>query len=221
MTCGIYPCHLLQLGLVFVLTAVSSAHVVIEWQHTLELYRSWSGYYRVYDIHYPCSLQVHSVQSGHQGTAMLTFRDNETVMDVSVFSYDDITMVFKLESMHKPSSRFPGDVDIRIEAKVVYIGGVCTISGNFTDPRNRGFGTFVVQPQNAPEITSRSKALTIGLAVGIPLVLMAMITVIAVCLIMWAIRKGYLRHVPCSFKTFRNPPDSDLRLENQCRAVHM
>ena len=60
---------------------------------------------------------------------------------------------------------------------------------------------------------TESHGLSVGLAVGISLFLFIICTVIGIVILRWAVRKGYLRHVARSYKSFRNP-DTPVSFDN-------
>ena len=60
---------------------------------------------------------------------------------------------------------------------------------------------------------TESHSLSVGLAVGISVFLFIVCVVIGIIILRWAIRKGYLRHVARSYKSFRNP-DTPVSFDN-------
>ncbi|KAL8625542.1 hypothetical protein ACOMHN_014631 [Nucella lapillus] len=169
------------------------------WKTQLTHYRQWKGYYVYQDKAHDCKMSVRSVQE----EAHVSFSADNSTLDMTAYSSDGVSIIFKTEAIFQPSDHFYDNFQFVME--LMQYGNLHVFLGNITHPTSN-FSTIKLQPEGSwmrNHVKSSDKS--IRLAVGVSLSLFVVCTVIGIVILRWAIRKGYLRHVAMSYKNFRNP----------------
>ncbi|PVD18927.1 hypothetical protein C0Q70_21486 [Pomacea canaliculata] len=124
----------------------------------------------------------------------------------SATSIDDVWVTFRTEASYQSSEHFFGSDGFEFHATMVPSGNLYYLSGNITKPNGTDFRDIYFRPQAGSKfrIVSGSSAMSVGLPVGISLGLLVICVSIAIIILRWGVRNGYLRHVAWSYKLFRN-----------------
>ncbi|ESP04869.1 hypothetical protein LOTGIDRAFT_229959 [Lottia gigantea] len=192
----------------FIEFAVSSDQDTV-WKDILQQYRRWDGNYNYKSEVYPCTLLIHSVQKGTDGGMYATFRDKNTVMEVDGYSATEEECIdIRKVTTFNESDIFPKEDDFRAKLCLKHTKDMWTLFGNITEPNKKDFGYMYLDAKASAskvEVFDDGKeGMRIGLAVGIPVTLAVILSIVAVSMIVWAVKKGYLRHVPRNYKNFNN-----------------
>ncbi|XP_060064042.1 uncharacterized protein LOC132544462 [Ylistrum balloti] len=184
------------------------------WVDIFNTFTYWNGTYK-YSFHsYLCSFTVNSVDA-HAGI-YATFSDGNAEFDISGYFYGSDTshtrIIFTMTKLTKSSPIFGPNAEFQLvgylSRKSGYDGWI--FRGNATKPDGNFFQGFNFSADNgkitpAAPYPPGNESLRVGLTIGLSL-LCAFIGVAAmVSITVWAIRKGYLRHVPTSYENFKNP----------------
>lgn len=181
------------------------------WKREFDRFRWWKGQYRFNKQTHSCNFVIHSVQFDDSKGAIGTFSSENTNLDMTVTSLNDIRIFFKQEVMYKGSEHFYDDFEFVME--MLPQGKVYVMQGNITKPASN-FSTIYFQPEGTTSTNyQQSSNISVGLAIGISLFLFVVCTVAGIVIMRWAIKKGYLRHVAMSYKFFRNP-DTPVSFDN-------
>lgn len=215
--CHVYLAVLVLLQILMTAIGAVSSPPLPAWKTQLQHFRKWSGTYQYRNQLYSCSLVVHHVALDYKG-ADVTFKTNQTAIDMYGISDDDVIVVFKKEYQDSAHPHFAISDNVEFEVMLVVTGRLYAFIGNITQPINSGYGTVRLYPDGSVSTSSTSTVvsshLSVGLAVGVSLFMLVVCIVAGVIILRWAIRKGYLRHVAMSYKNFRNPSDAAVSFEN-------
>ncbi|XP_076453687.1 uncharacterized protein LOC143288905 [Babylonia areolata] len=171
------------------------------WKTQLIHFDKWEGHFVYQNTTHECELVVHSVQEV-DGGAYVTFSADNTTLDMTARSEDDISLVFTADVIYQPGDHFYDGFQFVVE--LLQYGSVHMMEGNITHPHTTSSSIFLRPQGEWLANHTQSSALSIGLAVGVSLTLCVVCVVGGVLFLRWAIRKGYLRHVARSYKLFRS-----------------
>ncbi|XP_025079402.1 uncharacterized protein LOC112555283 isoform X1 [Pomacea canaliculata] len=193
-------------GLLLLVTCICGQQSLPLWKMQLINYTDWNGNYLYRERSYACSLKILSVQPDRNRGASLTFKANSTHFDMLATSIDDVWVTFRTEASYQSSEHFFGSDGFEFHATMVPSGNLYYLSGNITKPNGTDFRDIYFRPQAGSKfrIVSGSSAMSVGLPVGISLGLLVICVSIAIIILRWGVRNGYLRHVAWSYKLFRN-----------------
>ncbi|XP_021341043.1 uncharacterized protein LOC110441996 [Mizuhopecten yessoensis] len=184
------------------------------WVDIFNTFKKWNGTYK-YSFHiYPFSI---SVNSAHIDTGIYaTFSDADATFDISGYPYSSadsrIRIIFTMTKLLKSSPRFSPKDEFQIAGYLNRKPGFdgWMFQGNATKPDLNFFQGFNFSADNG-KVTPASpyppgnESLRVGLTIGVSLVCALIGVAAMVAITVWAIRKGYLRHVPTSYENFKNP----------------
>ncbi|KAK6167301.1 hypothetical protein SNE40_021366 [Patella caerulea] len=190
---------------------------VPRWKRTLGKYRKWEGRYNYQSQIHHCKMIVHSVQLTQTGGMLATFKDETMNMDIEGYSKlteEDVIEIRKVTA-YDSSVIFPATKGFRAYLKLRLDRDRWVLSGNVTEPE--GFSVIYLDAisshNTASVLNDDQRASRIGLSVGIPLALAIILSIVAVSMIVWAVKRGYLRLRPNNYKHFRN---NDMVTFNDC-----
>ncbi|XP_033759431.1 uncharacterized protein LOC117341672 [Pecten maximus] len=123
-----------------------------------------------------------------------------------------IRVIFTMTKLLKSSSHFTPNNELQIIGFLTRMSGYdgWTFQGNVTKPENNFFQGFNFSANNgkitpADPYPPVNESLRVGLTIGLSLVCAFIGVAAMVAITVWAIRKGYLRHVPTSYENLKNP----------------
>ncbi|XP_069104634.1 uncharacterized protein [Argopecten irradians] len=185
-----------------------------QWVDIFNTFKSWNGTYN-YSFHtYPCSVTVNSADP--DTGVFTTFTDGDANFEMSGHFYgnDDlrVRIIFSMTRLVKSSSHFSPDNELQIVGYLSRKSGYdgWTFLGNATKPENNFFRGFNFSADNgkispASAYPPVNESLRVGLTIGLSLTCAFIGVAAMVAITIWAIRKGYLRHVQTSYENFKNP----------------
>ncbi|KAJ8310717.1 hypothetical protein KUTeg_012582 [Tegillarca granosa] len=196
-----------------------------DWKQAFVDEAKWSGYYVYSKQHIPCSLAVHSVQLDKYGVVLATFKDDTAQFDIQGVSNDDgRTVIFRMSTAQQLSDRIQVNSEFKLSGEVTRDkreSPFWTYHGNASvNTNDSNFGPFVMFAGDVAVVNaggglddSKQVALTVGISLGAAVLGVALLVGIGV----WAVRSGHLRHVPLSYKNFKN----DAAYRNGESTVHI
>lgn len=204
---------LLTVGIPQIQATVADRNSSSLWLEIFTTFPQWNGTYLHNYSMFPCFINVNSV---HTTGINATFSDDDSEFDMSGYYFGGdharMRVVFTMTKLLKSSPRFNPNDDFQIAGyisrKPGYTGWLYI--GNATKPDHNLFQGFHFSADNgkiapADKYTPGDESLRIGLTIGISLTCAFLGVAAMVAITVWAIRKGYLRHVPSSYESFKNP----------------
>ncbi|GFO22792.1 hypothetical protein PoB_004929700 [Plakobranchus ocellatus] len=179
------------------------------WKNLLTHHLHWEGgyIYKHGGPEYDCSLTVHSIGLDKGSTSFVTLTAEHITVDMDITTDDDVVILLKEEAAWNKTETFHHHTQIQIEAQFVSDHLYYSFMGNVSSAEEDNFATIVMRPRgfNVPTHHRRSHtSLKYGLVLGIPIACAAVMMVAAAMIMWWAVKRGYVRHVPWSYKSFHN-----------------
>lgn len=177
-------------------------------------HQHWEGNYMYNSSMYYCYLYAHSEHYLKKDLLLATFRDKRGVtIELEGLSpgLDDLEVKFTVHVMFHHDDRFP--VNFTLQGRLTQ-DALSEWNYNAEITPQGKFGHFKLQQSDSnfgPSSKHDDKNSWRYFAIiGVPVILAVIGVAGTVAIIYWAIRKGYIRHVPKSYDHFRNP----VRFEN-------
>ncbi|XP_005104710.1 uncharacterized protein LOC101854187 [Aplysia californica] len=180
------------------------------WKSLFNHHREWIGFYRHDGGNYYCNLSVKSVGLSEDGVSYVTFTAQDITLDMSVVSDDGENLTFTESSVWTKKEHFEGHSNLQFQGQIEPYGLYYRFEGLVSSDEIQNFGTVSLRPKGV-RMRAPKKAdhdLKYGLSIGVPVVLAVLLVVAGAMILLWAFRKGYLRHIPRAYKHFTNPTQS-------------
>ncbi|CAL1542882.1 unnamed protein product [Lymnaea stagnalis] len=193
----------------FIIQTLTATSVPL-WKTQLIHHNLWKGDIGNGHWKYPSMLEVHSVQVEEYGSALVTFSAHDINLDMCGKSSNNKTVIFYEDSTWDKSSHFEGQTNLKISGEFLKDGINYYFSGNVSSDEDQTYAVVWLSPAGYPvEIIKETNThLRYGLAIGIPVGLGVVLIVSAALIMWWAVKKGYVRHIPMAYKSFTNPKRS-------------
>ncbi|XP_059155350.1 uncharacterized protein LOC131940649 [Physella acuta] len=181
--------------------------IIPVWKNLLLHYKEWKGSITHNGEISNCMLEVHSVYFDNDGIALVAFSAENFYVEMAATSVDNKTVIFTEDVTWHKQAQFQNDTNLKVVGMFLPAEENYYFLGNVSSDTFDSLGVVKLSPSGYPLVIDReyNTHLKYGLVVGIPVAMGVTITVIAAVIMWWAIKKGYLRHVPWAYKNFTNP----------------
>ncbi|GFS27686.1 hypothetical protein ElyMa_005294100 [Elysia marginata] len=183
------------------------------WKNLLTHHQHWVGrYFLTQDdsVYYDCSLSVVSLGQTESKSYVVVTADHIDI-DMKVYSTDDDTVVYlEEEAVWRKTKYFENHTDIKITGEFVSDHLYYKFYANVSSAEEDNFATMALRPRGSPLKNPYRKQnhLNYGVVYGVPLSCAAILMASGIAILFWAARKGYLRSLAWSYKSFNNAPEN-------------
>lgn len=179
------------------------------WKDVFEDNQRWYGSYYYNEEKFKCSMSIYHVAKEGLGTVYAGFTDPDTSIELEgghILNEPNLTIQFTKATVYMATSnRIQPDQDFELTGKLNFKNGGWEYRANVTRPVNNSFSDFVLNTMKvSPVPHTKDRSLQIGLTIGLSLLFAFVGVGIMVGLVVWGVRKGYIRHVATSYKNFKN-----------------
>lgn len=191
-------------------------------------HQHWEGTYIYNSSLYYCYLYINSEHYLKKDGLLATLRDRDGVtveLEGESPGQNDLEVKFSVHVMFHHADRFP--INFTLQGLLSQDPSDTWLFKAVMTPKDpKGlFGRFVlhesVSSLGPPSVKEDSKAWKYVLIIVLPIMLAVVGVTAAITLIYWAVKKGYIRHVPKSYDSFHNPVRFDNNEVGEGRNVHI
>lgn len=172
------------------------------WQQVFANYSTWSGQYSYNNTIYTCRIGVLHVDQ----FVLVSFVDRNTHVDLKGYSVSD-TVIFNKTDVYQSSDRIQGNMTFQLSGILTYnsVTKYWMYTANVTLPREKPFSQFKLMTSTEKNEVTDQISKTTSIVLGVVFSLAALGVILMAGSMIWSYRKGLLRHIPMSYRTFKNP----------------
>lgn len=185
-------------------------------------HQQWEGYYMYEGKQQYCLFFIHSEHYAKKDGLLATLKDKlgTTIeMEGESLGTSNLQVSFTEHVIFEDSSRFPENFSFT--GALYQEQDVWKYKGSVTVPQYGLFGEiFLTQSSGhlSPLEDDEDRSWRYVVIIGIPIILALVGIAGTVGMVYWALKKGYIRHVPKTYDNFRNP---SVKYETDKEAVHI
>ncbi|XP_052104020.1 uncharacterized protein LOC127737408 [Mytilus californianus] len=173
-----------------------------EWQQVFINYTTWNGQYIYNKTSYACRMGIHSVN----GNVTASLVDSATHIDLTGYSVFG-KVIFNKTTTYQSSERFSGSFQLAGHLQWVPSHKYWMYTANVTIPTEKPFSLFKFMSNTEKTTIESESSRTTSIVLGIVFSLAILGVVLMAGSMIWSYRKGLLRHIPLSYRTFKNPKE--------------
>jgi len=179
------------------------------WKDVFSDNQRWVGSYYYKTEKITCSLSIYHINKEGIGTVYAGFSDPDTSLELEgghLLNAPNFTIQFTKSTVYEATSnRIPPDGEFEITGQLLQTSTGWEYQANVTKPEVNHFSGLVLRTLTVTHTPpEKDRSLQIGLTVGLSLLFALLGFGIMVGLVVWGVRKGYIRHVATSYKNFKN-----------------
>ncbi|XP_052219103.1 uncharacterized protein LOC127836485 [Dreissena polymorpha] len=181
-----------------------------EYMEVFSQHQTWEGHYTYNKSEYYCMLFVHTGHYNKSGGLLATFKDKlGTTLEIEgeQTGNHELEVKFTVFMVYNDGNgRFPSN--FTFTATLYQKEGKWSLQARVTIPSDGLFGLLDLHQTDSevgPFFDGSRKGWQYFLIIGVPLIMAVVGAVGTVGILYWAIKRGYIRHVPKSYKNFDSP----------------
>lgn len=180
------------------------------WRNLLTHHPSWLGRYVLNEdksVFYDCSLHVVSLDPKDSSGFAIVTADHIDI-DMKIFDSNNDTVIhLKEEAVWKKANYFSNHTHIKITGEFTSDDLYYIFHANVSSAEENNFATMALRPRGSAMRNPyhHQSHLNYAVVYGVPLSCAAVLMVSGIAILFWAARKGYIRSLSWSYKSFSNP----------------
>ena len=165
-------------------------------------YTTWSGHYKYNNTLYACSLGLITADQ----YVKVSFVDRNTHIDLLGYSILD-KVIFNKTDVFQTNDRIQANTPFQLAGKLSWNPSkkYWTYNADVTIPQEKPFSQFTLTTNTEKSTVVSENSKTTAIVLGIVFTFASLGVILMAGSLIWSYRKGLLRHIPMSYRTFRNP----------------